>query len=245
MTVLVILLTPVLLLAIVALFGFVGCSFHPGAISPSPQVGIAGPGASSVSVSLSNLSGGELLVATVEWGGSAQPPAFTGAAFQQRSDINGGNAFDWNGMRIQVFTAINSQKNTSLITATFSSPSNVECSLCVWPYPGSTTLYGAVDSGPNLTGTNIAAPPINVMNKGDAIYAVAYAADAPTTSLTGKFPGNNLLTPGNGFTSALVGESDPLLEGLYATASGPVTPAATNTAGTSKSKGFIFAVAVK
>jgi hypothetical protein len=246
MTALLILLTPVLLLGIVALFAFVGCFSEPCA-PPTPAVETAGPGTSTLSTTVSNLCGGELLVATVQWGGPTQSPSLvadSGAPLNPAPEVDGGNAFDWNGMKIQVFTLVNSsQKSSVTITALLSAPSPDTWSLCVWPYPTSTpTLYGAVKSNPNGTGTNVAAPAINVMNKGDAVYAVAYAADP---GAIGKFPSNNSLSAGPGFTAASTTVPDPLLESSYATASGPVTATAMNTTGSSNSKAFIFAVAVR
>jgi len=247
MTALLILLTPVLLLAVVALFAFVGCGFSEPCAPPTPAVETTDPGTSTLSATVSNLCGGELFVATVQWGGPTQSPSLvtdSGAALNPAPEVNGGNAFDWNGMKIQVFTLVNSSQNSSVkITAILSAPSPDTWSLSIWPYPTSTpSLYGAVNNQ-NVTGTNIAAPAINVMNKGDAVYAVAYAADAG--AITGTFPGNNTLSPGPGFTTASTSVPDPLLESSVAAASGPVPATAINATGIGNWKAFIVAVAVK
>lgn len=250
MTALLILLTPVLLLAIVALFGFVGCSFTPSAgIKISPVVESAIKGTQSISATLS-LNGGELLVATLQWGGSATPQ-FSGVQLQADSAVNNGNALTWNGMNIQVFTgkAPGAGGNVT-VTVTLQTASPVQWSLCIWPYATSSqTLYGAVNKAATFTGAPliIQAPAVNV-NKGDAFYAAAFAADTPATpGGQGAFPGSNSLSAPNGFSTATDSSNDPLLEGLVATSTGPVIAQATNTptdTHNTKPEGFILALGV-
>ena len=246
MTALLILLTPVLMLAIVALFGFVGCSFSP-AYGLSTVVATADKGTSSVSATL-GLNGGELLVATVQWGGTAVP-TFTGAQFQPSAAVNNGNAFSWNGMNVQVFSGINpAGKGELTVTAALPSPSTVSWSLSIWPYvtKAPNPLYGAVSTTPNFQGKNIQAPPIN-LNKGDALYAVAFAADTPVTPTSpGTFPGNNPLSAPMAFTT-FADVNNPLLEGIFASAAGQVIAQATNNTtdpNNARPRGFMVAVGV-
>ena len=238
---LVILLAPVLLLAIVALFGFVGCSFNPSYVPPpTPVVETAPANSATLNATLMNLAGGELLVATLQWGGGSAPNFTSGGAFQA---VTNGGPFLWAGMRIQVFSAVNTTPTSNTVTVTLPKPSPVPWSLCIMPYsmPASDPLYGATNNGTNFTGADIKAPPIN-LNFGDTVYAVAFAADA-----IGTFPGHNSLSAGPGFTASSTEVTNPLMEQpLFsrAAADGPVTAEATNS-NTANPRGFIFAVAVK
>ena len=248
MTTLAILLAPILLLAIVALFGFVGCSFKDGAAAASPVVASAGKGTQSISAML-GLNGGELLVATVQWGGPATPQ-FSGVQLQADSGVNNGNALTWNGMNVQVFTgrAPGAAGNVT-VTVTLQTASPVQWSLCIWPYAtNSQTLYGAVNTAATFTGTplSIQAPAIN-LNKGDALYAAVFAADPPATAGgQGVFPGSSSLSAPTGFSTA-PNSVNPLLESLVAAAAGPVTAQATNMPTdphNTKPEGFILALGV-
>ncbi|HUI85076.1 MAG TPA: hypothetical protein VL240_12680 [Candidatus Binatia bacterium] len=254
MTVLVILLTPVLLLAIVALFAFVGCSFR-AQISLAPVVATASAGTSALSATL-GLNGGELLVATLQWDGLSAP-TFKGAQFQPAAAVNNGNALKWNGMSIQVFTAVYSGAYGTNInmSVTLPTPSQVPWSFSIWPYStnASNPLSGAVSTNPNFAGKNIQAPAVN-LNKGDALYAVAFAADTTPTPLTpGIFPGNSSLSaPANGPNGETVAtatdtNNNPLLEGWLAGANEVATAQATNTPtdpSNTNPKGFILALGV-
>jgi hypothetical protein len=238
----VILLAPVFLLAIVALFGFIGCSFAPlpGA-GPTPVVEIAAANSATLSATLMNLSGGELLVATLQWGGGGTPNFTSGGVFQP---VSNGGPFKWNGMDIQVFSAINATQGSSTITVNLSKPSPVQWSLCICPYATKALnpLYGAVNNGATFTGAVIKAPPIT-LNPGDSIYAVAFAADGG--GVVGNFPGKNSLSvPGPFFTPGSSDVTNPLLEiGRVGSDGGAVAAEATNS-NTSNPRGFIFAVGV-
>jgi len=265
MTALLIVLTPLLLLAIVSLFGFVGCRFQPGAASNSysPVVQAAGAKAPTVSALL-DVEGAQLLVATVQWGGSGTPQfsaqvgsgATVQCNFAPASEVNGGNPFSWNGINIQVFTGqVPANVDVLVVTVTLPSqdPSPVQWSLCIWPYmTSSQTLYGAVNTDLHATfvGTplSLQTPSAVSVKTGDALYAVAFAADPPATA-AGQvaFPGTNKLAAPSGFTTAADNSNDPILEGLVATANtGPVTAQVTdtNTNTNIKPLGFVLAFGV-
>lgn len=261
MTALLIVLTPILLLAIVALFGFVGCRFQAGVASSSysPVVQAAGAKAPTVSALL-DVEGANLLVATVQWGGAGTPQfsaqvgsgATVQCNFAPASDVNGGNPFSWNGINIQVFTGtVPSNVDVLVVTVTLPDPSPVQWSLAIWPYAtNSQTLYGAVSTDLHATFTgsplSLQTPSPVGVKVGDALYAVAFAADAPATAGgQAVFPGSNSLAASKGYTTATDNSNNPLLEGLIATATtGPLTAPVTDTTTKTKPLGFLLAFGV-
>ncbi len=246
-----VILTPILLLAVIALLGFVGCDRVLGLnyINPpmSPVTPVQGTikrspaGTGTITADPLTLQGGELIIATVQWssGSVQQPtPTLTGAAF---TAIPGGGPFDWNGMKIQSFVATNPANNTSLtVTATLTGGSNVVWHLCVSAYDkvdDNLPVYSPQQSGPAFIGTNPQAPPINV-GSGDIVYAVAFAADN-----NGTFPSTNSLTPGPGFQTEFDAISNPLIED--GGTGNPVTAQATVSSLSPNPRAFIFAMGIK
>lgn len=272
MTTLLILLTPVLLLAIVALFGFVGCAqFPPGkpykTYTPVVVNGLAEETTSTAHIT--NLSDNELLVATLQWGGPPTPtPTFASSGglvnLYPAPAVNNGQPFSWNGMNIQVF--INNVDNPGdgnlAVTVTLPAPSPVPWSLCVWPYLtlAKDPVFGAVSTDSNFIGTEIKTPEPITLSQLDALYAVAFAADTPARAGgNGAFPGTNSLSapPGWGFVTydgLWEGNStntpNPLLIGFVARGpgTGTLTPLAINkptSARNTKPKGFMVALGIK
>lgn len=246
-------LTPILLLAVIALLGFVGCDRvfglqyvdPPGTPSPVNHVQTViksgAAGSNTITADPLSLQGGELIVATVQWGSAAvqQPtPALTGADF---APVLGGGPFAWNGMRVQTFFGTNPSNNqTVTVEAILSGGSNVTWNLCVSAYAdvdSHTPIYSPQQSGPIYVGNNPQTPAINI-GDGDLVYAVALAADNG-----GAFPGNNSLAAGPGFTAEFTAIANPLVEDGGKT--GPVTAQATITSQGPNPKGFIFAMGIK
>jgi hypothetical protein len=259
MTTLLILLTPVLLLAIVALFAFVGCVFHPGRALPTltPVVAIGTTRETTLTATITNLIDNELIVATLQWGGPPTPtPTFSSAGVNlyPAPMVNGGKPFNWNGMNIQVFiNNVDKPGNGNLpIKVTLPAPSPVPWSLCIWAYEtlAKDPVFGAVSTDPNFVGVEIKTPEPITLNQEDALYAVAYAADTPATpGGNGAFPGTNSLSAPTtwGFLEYNT-NGNPLLIGFGAKAAGTVTPLAINKPTdpkNTKPKGFMVAVGVR
>lgn len=180
-------------------------------------------------------------MATLQWrsGQVVQPtPVLTGANF---APVVGGGPIDWNGMRIQTFSAINpANNNTVTVEAFILGGSSLTSNLCVSAYESFDTdvpIYSPQQSGPIFIGTNPQTPPINV-GSGDLIYAVAFAADNG-----GEFPGNNSLIAGPGFTAEFPAVTNPLVED--GGTGNPVVAQATNTTQSPNPRGFIFAMGIK
>ena len=244
-----VLLTPLLLLPIIALLGFVGCNlvFPLQAPVATPVqhvqtvVKSATAGASSIAADPLTLAGGELLIVTVQWRSPTvqqPPPALSGAVF---SPIPGAGPFDWNGMNIQSFVATNPANSTSVaVQAQLAGGSIVPWNLCVTAYKGydpDSPVYSPISSGPIFVGTDIKSPAINV-GEGDKVYAVAFAADND-----GTFPGSNSLTPGANFTAEFTVVANPMVED--GGSGNPVVAEAINTASGPNPRGFIFAMGIK
>lgn len=257
-TLLLFVLTPVVLLAIVALFAFVGCSFTPGGpIGPvlPPVVAMGRPNEDTLTGTLTNLADNELVVATLQWGGPATPtPKFTGVNLYPANAVNNGQPLSWNGMNIQVF--INNVDNPGdgrvPVKVTLPAPSPVPWSLCMWAYQtlAKDPVYGGVFTDPNLIGVEIKTPEPITLNRLDNLYAVAFAADPPSTvDGNGAFPGSNSLSAPTGWGfSEYNANSNPLLIGFTATAGGTVTPLAINKPTDPKDtnpKGFMVAVGIR
>ena len=250
MHILLLLLTPVLLLAIVALLGFVGCDRVYGLHSIDPPkpgpvqhvqttVKAGAPNTAKITADPLTLQGNELIIATVQWQAAAvQPPApvVTGADFVA---VPGGGPYPWNGFEVQSFWGNNPDGNTSVTVEVFlaggsSSPWN----LCVSAYrsaEAATPPYSPQQSGPISTGPTTAAPEIN-LGDGDMLYAVGFAADS-----NGAFPGNNSLTAGPGLTAEFTSITNPLVEDG---GSGKISAQVTNTGSDPNARGFIVAMGI-
>ncbi len=244
--------TPVLLLAIVALLGFVGCYQNVTYIPPAlmhVQTAVASASANTNKVTADplTLAGGELIVVAVQWSSAiagANMPGLTGASF---SPVNGGGPFVWypidmtHNMMIQIFSAMNPAGNLQLtVTASLLQESTVPWNLCVSAYAGvdeNAPLYSPQSSKLNYVGNNPQTPPLN-LGSGDLVYAVALAANSD-----GTFPGNNSLSPGPGFTAEFPPITNPLVED--GNGSNPVVAQVTNANTDPNAKGFIFAMGLK
>lgn len=245
-------LTPVLLLAIVALLGFVGCYQNitytpPALMHVQTVVATASANTNKVSANPLTLGGGELIVVALQWSastGGANLPGLTGASF---SPVNGGGPFVWyeidttHNMMVQIFSAMNPAGNTQLaVTASLLQDSTVPWNLCVSAYSGvdeNAPLYSPQTSKLGYVGNNPQTPPLN-LGAGDLVYAVAFAANS-----NGSFPGNNPLSPGPGFTAEFPAITNPLVED--GNGSNPVIAQATNADTDPNAKGFIFAMGLK
>ena len=240
-------LTPILVLLIVALLGFVGCQVvfplntPPGVSHVQTTVKSAPAGTDTITADPLTLEGGELIVATVQWGAGvaqAPTPSLSGATF---AAVVGGGPFDWSGMRIQTFFATNpSNSHTVTVKAILSALSNFPWNLCVSAYQGADSdnpMFSPQQNGPSFFGTNPQAPPIS-KDERDLIYAVVFAADN-----NGTFPGNNSFAAGTGFTAEFPAITNPLVED--GGSGNLVTAQATNTSQSPNPKGFIFASGIK
>lgn len=239
-------LTPVLLLAIVALFGFVGC-YQDVVYSPQPITHVqtvvtsAPSGTKSITSAPLMLNGGELIVAAVQWSSAVSGPDMPGLSGASFSPVNGGGPFVWDNMSVQVFSAFNPTGNTQLtVTVLLPRDSNVAWNLCLSAYAGvdeNAPLYSPQPSKLNYVGNNPQTPPLNI-GLGDLVYAVAFAANSD-----GTFPGNNSFTAGPGFTGEFAAITNPLVED--GDGPNPVVAQATNTNSDPNAKGFIFAMGMK
>jgi hypothetical protein len=242
-----VLLTPVLLLAVVALLGFAGCKFSapvsPGGVSHvQTTINANVPGTSVIASDPLSLQGGELIVATVQWGSAVvqpPPPILSGGlAF---SPVVGGGPFTWNGMKIQSFLANNPAGSTELtVQVEVPGGSNVRWHLCVTAYSNVDSvnpIFSPQQNGSTFVGTNPQLPPISV-TIGDLIYAVALAADS-----NGAFPGNNSIAAGPDFTAEFTGITNPLVEdgGI----GNPVIAQATITSQDANPRAFLFGLGIK
>lgn len=260
MTTVLILLTPVVLLAIVALFAFVGCSFQPGRAGGPvipPVVAMGRANENTLTGTLTNLGDNELVVATLLWSGPATPtPKFTGVNLYPASTVNNGKAISWNGMNIQVFMNNVDQPGDGSVpvTVTLPAPSPTPWSLCMWAYRtlAKDPVYGGVFTDPNFVGVEIKTPEPITLSQLDCLYAVAFAADPPTTAGgSGAFPGTNSLSaPVAWGFSEYHANSNPVLIGFVAEAggTGTVTPLAINKPTDPKNtnpRGFMVAVGIR
>jgi hypothetical protein len=141
-----VILTPILLLAIVALLGFVGCDKVLGLITFAPPVQhvqttvkTGTSGTDTLIADSLTLKGGELIIVTVQWKSAAAPsstPSLTGTSplLPNQSILTsasfaaitaggqGSGQYFWNGLEIQSFWATNPHGNTSLPYKQFSWP---------------------------------------------------------------------------------------------------------------------------
>ncbi len=211
-----VILTPILLLAIVALLGFVGCDavfgIQPtGLLPPYLEVGYVnatvyvetatgnnGADTTSVDATLTGLQGGELIVVTLQWEGN---PATLTPNLPPVAD-----AYPWvlettappkTISRIQVFTAMN-PAHAAQFTVTVQLNSAVPWSVCLSAF--NNVNLNAPTASPL---TQVATGYVSSLqtsaiglSAGDALYAFGLVADG-----NGNFPsGANNLAQGSGFT---------------------------------------------
>jgi hypothetical protein len=242
-------LTPILVAVIVGLLGFVGCTFTHGAASVFVQHVHTTVNAASNAISITsdplNLSGGELLIVTLQWNAlqaGTQPPSFTGASLQA---LNGGGPFDWSGQKIQSFLGFNAPNNPAVtVTVTFAQMSPGTSTLCVSAYSAVDTanpVYSPVASDPAFIGATPTAPSLNA-NYGDMVHAVGFAADN-----NGKFPGTSTIAPGTAFTAENPGPTNnPLVEDKSISSTQDLVQASvTITAQGVNPRGFVVAMGIK
>ena len=249
-----VILTPILLLAIVALLGFVGCANVLGLspITPPVQhvqttVNTGASGTNTITADPLTLEGGELIIVTIQWKSAAAPPStpsLTGANFTAIA-VGGQGSYFWNGLEIQSFWATNPQGNTNLIVkAVLMNGSNPSPSASTWNL--CVSAYSNVDSGvapyspqasvANYTGLTPTTAGAITLGVGDRLYAVGFAADPD-----GTFPGNNPLAAGSGLTAEFPSVTNPLVEDG---GSGNISAQVTNTGTNLNPKGFIVAMGI-
>lgn len=236
------LLTPIVLLAIVALFAFVGCSFRPS--SASFNIATATAGTSTITLPLNNTLGGELLVVTVQWGGAGKP-VFTPNIL---NPIAQGGPFAWNGMQIQSFSVVHPQNNPNIVVELqdnngqpVNSPVQWNVLFAAFRSSDGSPFFGGAATNPALTGATFSSQPVTV-DTGQAVYAVAFAADGGV--ITGAFPGNNALTISS-TPAAISTGSNPVLFALDIQSAGQFTLQVSNSNTGPNPKGFIFVVGIK
>jgi hypothetical protein len=243
-------LTPFLLLAVIALLGFAGCDGFYGLSHQDPHtspvkhvtttVKTAPAGTNNVKADPLTLEGGELLIVTVQWrSGSAQQPVpvLSGGNFVA---VAQGGPFDWNGMKVETFVATNAPDNTSVtVEAVLLGGSNLTWNLCVSAYSSydtSTPLFSPQITSPTFVGTNPQLAAISI-ESGDLIYAVVFAADND-----GTFPGRDFISAGLTFEAGAANNNPMIQDGgggdsvtVQATISGPDP----------NPRAFIFAMGIK
>ncbi len=255
-TLLILVLTPVVLLAVVKFLTW-PCPFTPGALpNPTlltPVLATATARETTLTATVTNVYGNQLFVAILQWGGAPSPtPTFSspGVNLYPKSGV-----YAWNGMNIQVF--INNVEKpgdgTVPVTVTLPAPSPVPWSLCIWPSQtlAPSPVFGIVTTDPNFAGLEIKTPEPLTLTQYDQLCAVAYAADAPATvGGNGAFPGSNSLSgPGWGLVT-FNNNGNPLLIGFIAegTGTGTLTPLAINKPTDPKNtnpRGFMIALGIK
>jgi len=232
-----VILTPILLLAVIALLGFVGCDQVFGLSQTTPgeanQVGYVntavfvepatpnnGADTTTFNAGLSDLHGGELIVITLQWKGNA--PTFT------PNLTTAAGPYDWQLTTtappqtisdIQVFTAMNAAGATQF-TVQVQLNSVVPWSICLSAYNTvdiSNPTYSPLTTQASAVANNSSTSTGSVgLSAGDALYAFGIAAEA-----SGSFPsGANNLAPGPGLTPDNAGNTNPLVEHLITSNSG-------------------------
>jgi len=248
-------LTPLLLLPIVALLAFLGC-YQDVTLTPATLTHVqtvvqsAAAGANTVTADPLTLQGGEFIVVAVQWSSAISVPSMpelseTSLGAQIHfSGVSGGGPFAWyaidslHNMMVQIFSAVNPSGNSQFqVKASLLQASTVPWNLCVSAYAGvseAAPLSSPQTSRLNYLGNNPQTPPIS-FGTGALVYAVGFAADS-----NGTFPGNNPLTAGTGFTTEFPASTNPLVEDSAGTS--PVTAQVTNANSDPNAKGFIFAM---
>src|SRR5262249_23637735 len=116
-------LTPLLLLAIVALLGFTGCytpvTLTQGGVGHRQTVvNSNNPNTNSITSDLLTLEGGEFLVAVVQWNSAITGPDMPGFSPNIFSPLPNLAPFTWNNMTIQIFTSQNPDGNATQLQVT-------------------------------------------------------------------------------------------------------------------------------
>jgi hypothetical protein len=245
-----VILTPILLLAVIALLGFVGCDQVLGLTQAYEGVGyvntavfVEPANTNTVTAVLGGLSGGELIVITLQWSGNAPTftPHLTSAA----------GPYTWELQTtvppkkisgIQVFTAINPD-NSAQFTVKVALNSVVPWCVCL-------TAFSTVDANsPTYSpqtvqaSTNANSPAeTNAIGLGesDALYAIGIAAGGAGNILSAQ--GN--LAPGAGFTSDYPGTTNVLVEHLFPNGNQAVSAVVNNTQSSSANL-FVFGMGIK
>ncbi len=244
-----VILTPLLLLAVIALFGFVGCDQLLGLTQTYEGVGyvntavfVEPANTNTVTAVLSGLSGGELIVITLQWSGNAPTltPNLTSAAGPYTWELQT-TAAPKKISGIQVFTAINPD-NSAQFTVNVTLSSVVPWSVCLTAF--STVDANAPTYSPQMVqaSTNANSPAqTNAIGLGiaDALYAIGIAADGNGNILSAQ--GN--LAPGPGFTSDYPGTTNILVEHLLA--GDQSLPAVVNNTQNASANLFVFGMGVK
>jgi len=236
------LFTPLLLLPVIGLLAFAGCRFEPRQAEVThveTAVQRQSAGTSSIAAELNKkITGGELLVAVVQWRPlvATDEPSLP-AGFTAVNDI----PFPWNGMQVKIFTGRNADKTTDLtVTATLPHNSAATWHLCVSAY--SLVSEDAPISSPvslTYTGSTPNTPGVKIGPQ-DLVYAVAFAADS-----NGTFPGNdNTLTAGPNCTARSDTSTNPLVEDGKDNnnPNNPFVAQVTNSNPDQNAQGFIFAM---
>jgi hypothetical protein len=261
-----VILTPILLLAVVALLAFVGCDQLLGlnpttlgsnqvgyvktAVYVEPATPANGTSTTTFNAILSGLQGGELIVATLQWKGN--PPTFTpnlmsaAGSYTWQTDTG---ALPQKISDIQVFTALNPAHSVQF-TVQVKLNSVVPWSLCLSAYntvdvnaPTYSPQTAQVSASVNNPVTTLQTAQIG-LSVGDALYAVSFAANGD-----GSFPpGANNLGTGPGFTLDNSGNTNPLVEHLITsdTGSGQSLPAVVmNTTGNPTANIFVLGMGIR
>lgn len=242
-------LTPLLLLAIVALLGCVGCYQEvtltaAGVTHVQTVVNSNGANTNRITSDMLTLQGGEFIVVAVQWSSANAAPSMPGLIEASLgkifSTVGGGGPFTWyaidsnHSMMVQIFSAPNPDGNTRFqVQASLLQTSTVPWNLCVSAYSGVDAGASSPQSS-NLPGDSPHTQPIS-FESGALVYAVAFAADSD-----GTFPSGNLLSAGTGFNPESPQPGNPLVQDSNGTS--PLTAQAKNSNTDPLAKGFIFAM---
>jgi hypothetical protein len=237
-------LTPILVLGIVALLGFVGCDIvwrvdefgRPNKVAHLQTVTTTGTG-TTLTASLPDLSGGksQLIVATLEWGGGATM-TLSGSTFTQIETDN------LNPQKVATLFA-NNVSGALTVTATLSAPTTTEANLLV-------SAYNVTGGDPDATGSaqgsgTDAVLPMQTsgLSPGDLVYSVAIARSSGAVLSGALVPGSapSFMAEGGQGSYHLV--QDYVLDDADV-AAGQINVTATNTTGTPTSLWYIFAMRI-
>lgn len=265
-----VILTPILLLFVIALLGFVGCDQVLGLTEVTPAVThvqttvqTGASGTSTITADALTLAGGELILVTVQWKSAGIPsatPSLTGTGTSPTGEPILNNAsfapvtvggqgtgqYFWNGLEIQSFWATNPAANTSLtVQVVLMTGANQSNSASIWNL--CVSAYKDVQSGvapysPQASATNYVGltPSTAAINLGT--HDLLYAVGFAADA-NGTFPGNNPLVAGAGLVAEFPAVSNPLVEdgGVNSTIAGQVS----NTTANLNPKGFVLAMGIK
>jgi hypothetical protein len=245
-----VILTPLLLLAVIALLGFVGCDqflgltqAYEGVSYVNTAVFVEPATTNTVTAVLSGLSGGELIVITLQWSGPVPtlPPNLTSAAGPYTWELQT-TAASKKISAIQVLTAMNPD-NSAQFTVTVTLSSVVPWSICLTAF--STVYANAPTYSPQTVQASTSAnspAQTNAIGLGesDALYAIGIAADASGNILSAQ--GN--LAPGSGFTSDYPGTTNVLIEHLFPNGDQSL-PAVVNNPQNARANLFVFGMGIK